>query len=179
MERNRNKPFYLQGNKNTGKSLIIAGLFLVVLALANPFFLLAAPIVIGYGFIVLRKGRGEADVLLDEAIELYEKNQGEECLVKLNKVLQFDMNNTKAIIISALIKYNEEEYAETIKLLSSIPKDLVKGALDLQLKLADSYLKTKDYVNAANLYKEILKLQPKSEFIKKALLECVLEHEET
>ena len=178
MENNRNKPFYLQGSKNTGKSLIIAGIFLVVLALANPFFLLAAPILIVYGFIVLKKGKSELNVFLDEAIELYEKNQESKCLVKLEKVFELDKDNTKAIIILALIKYDEEEYFETIKLLSSIPKELVNGALDLQLKLADSYLKTEDYKNGEALYKELLKLQPKSEFIKKALQECSLQHEE-
>jgi tetratricopeptide (TPR) repeat protein len=174
MERDRNKPFYLKGNKNKGKSLILAGIFLVVLALANPVFILAAPILMGYGFMVLRRGRSKVDIFLDEAIELYEKNEGAQCLFKLDKVLELDKDNTKAIIISALVKYNAEEYFETVKLLNSVPKDLVYGALDLQLKLADSYLKIKDYKNAEALYKELLKLQPKSEFIKKALKECIL-----
>jgi len=178
MENNRNKPFYLQGDRNSGKSLIIAGIFLVVLALINPFFLVAAVILIGYGFVVLKKGRSQLSVLLDEAIELYGKNQGTQCLVKLDKVIQLDKDNVKAFIISALIKYKEGEYDETIKLLSSIPKAVVIGDLDIQLKLADSYLKTNDYTNAKNLYKEILKLQPKSEFIKKVLLECESKYEE-
>lgn len=179
MESDRNRPFYLRKNRNTGKALIMAGIFLVVLALANPFFLLAAPILIVYGLIVLKKGRSELNVSLDKAIELYEKKEEAESLIMLEKVLRLEENNTKAIIISALIKYNEKEYAETIKLLSSIPKQMVNEALDLQLKLADSYLITMDYENAEALYKEILKLQPKSEFIKKALQQCALKHEET
>ncbi|MBC8060706.1 MAG: tetratricopeptide repeat protein [Clostridiaceae bacterium] len=174
MENNRNKPFYLQGNKNTGKSLIMAGIFLTVLALAVPFFILVAPILIVYGVIVVRKGKSELNTFLDEAIELYEKNEGVKCLAKLEKVLELDKDNTKAIIISALVKYKEEEYTETIKLLGRISKDVVSNALDIQLKLADSYLKTKDYKNAEVIYKELLKLQPKSEFIKKALQQCSL-----
>ena len=179
MENNRNKPFYLKASKSNGKSLIIAGIFLVVLALANPFLLIAAAIVLVWGYIVLKKGRSELNVFLDEAIELYTRKEETKSLVKLENVLRIEKDNAKALIISALIKYNQKEYAETIEFLRSIPKELVKGDLDIQLKLADSYLKTKDYKNAEIFYKDILKLQPKSEFIKKAINECVLQHEET
>ena len=83
-----------------------------------------------------------------------------------------DELNEQANIIFALVKYSEGEYEEVITYLERVEKEKIKNELDLEMKLADSYLKIKNYEKAGEIYKILLKLQPKSLYLKNAIRQC-------
>ncbi len=172
MGNQRNKPFYLRGYGNSGKGLIAAGVLLAVLSVANPFLLIPVVLLIGMGINNIIKGKSELNLLIDSAIALYESKAYEECEFKANRILELDKDNIKASILLALVCYEQEEYEEVVRLLSLLPEDKIKNELDLELKLGNSYLQLNEYKKAEEIFENLIKIQPRSEYLQKVLKQC-------
>ena len=163
------KPFYLRKPKDKMKAIVVAGLMLIVMSIVSPFLLIAMPFYLVWAFFNLKEFKSKANILMGEAIDFYEIERHEECLEKLSKVLELEPENEKAKIISALIQYEREEYEEVIRQLAVIAPKIIDNDVDLQIKLADCYIKLGKNENAKGLYEKLNKITGKSDFIKEAL----------
>jgi len=163
------QPFYLKKPKDSIKAIVVAGLMLIVMCIASPYLLIAVPFYLLWAFLKFMKYKSEANVLLGNAIVFYEFERYEECLAELTKVLELESENEKARIISALIKYEREEYEDVINLLAVIRPEIIDNDVDLQIKLADCYIKLGKNENAKGLYEKLSKITGKSDFVKEAM----------
>ena len=163
------QPFYLKKPKENIRAIVVAGLMLIVMCFASPFLLIAVPFYAIWAFLNLKRCKGEANIVLGNAISFYELEKHDECLEELSRVLQIEPENEKARIISALIQYEREEYEEVIRLLSAVRPEVIDNDVDLQIKLADCYIKIGKNENAKNLYEKLNKITGKSDFVKEAM----------
>lgn len=163
------QPFYLKKPKDSIRTIIVAGLMLIVMCFVSPYLLIAVPFYIAWAVLKLKKYKSEANILLGNAINFYESERYDECLRELSKVLELEAKNEKARIISALIKYEREEYEEVIHLLNDIRPAVINNDVDLQIKLADCYIKLGKNQNAKGLYEKLSKVTGKSDFIKEVM----------
>ena len=172
MGNQRNKPFYLKAYGNSGKGLIAAGVLLGVLSVANPFLLIPVALLIGMGINNIMKGKSELNILIDSAIAFYENKDYVECEFKANRILELDKDNIKANILLALVSYEQEEYEDVVRLLNLLPKEKIKNELDLELKLGNSYLQLGEYKKAEEVFENLIKFEPRSEYLQKVLKQC-------
>jgi len=163
------KPFYLKKSKENIRALIVMGLMLIIMCIVTPYLLIVMPVYLVWSIIHFKKYKSEANRLLEDAINSYEVEKYDQCIEQLNKILEIEPENEKAKIISALIKYDKEEYEEVIQLLSKISPKILDNDLDLQIKLADCYIRVGKNENAKGLYEKLSRNIGKSDFIKEAI----------
>jgi len=163
------KPSYLKKPKENIRALIVIGIMLIVMCIVNPYLLIAMPFYLVWSIIQFKQYRSEENRLLEDAICYFEVEKYDQCMEQLNMILESEPKNEKANIISALIKYDKEEYEEVIQLLSNISSKVLDNDLDLQIKLADCYVRVGKNENAKGLYEKLSKITGKSDFIKEAI----------
>lgn len=166
------KPFYLKEGKMSRITAVSLGLMFIVIGIANPFLLLFTPIILFFGVKHIKNLKSEENIALGKAIEYYNKAEFEKCEIELYRVLQHEKSSVRGNILLALIRYENENFEEVIHLLKLIPSRIIDNELDLKMKLAEAYKRTAKYAEAKGIYKELLKINPNSKYVKKAIEEC-------
>ena len=163
------KPFYLKPPKVGTKQMVFMGIIFLVLALSNPYLFIGTPIYIVYIVMKVKKFNKKTNKLLSDSINYYNSGDFESSFKVIQDLLEIEPDNVRVKIIHALLLYNKEELQQCIDILSTIPETIIKNDLDLQLKLAECYVKTEDFKEAKVIYSRLLKVFPRSPFIKDAL----------
>lgn len=168
-ENNNSRPFYLKAPKSAMKTLLFTGLILFVIGISAPVLFLFTPFYLVYAFIKIKNFRSKQNELLSSVIYYYLNGDFEKCASDLKAYRELEPSNAKGKIIGALLEHMNENYEGFVKLMGEVPKSIINNDLDLQLKLGESYEKIEQYEKAEEIYKRLLWIFPKSDFIREAL----------
>lgn len=163
------KPFYLKSPKANKRVIVVIGIMLILLGLVNPFLLITLPFYAYFAVKHFKQIKSKENILLSRAIYFYEKGMFQECSDELSELIDIDSENIKARIILALITYERGEYDKVIEMLNNIPNKILDADLDLQLRLAESYVNLGRKEEAVSLYNKLLKIYPRSSYLKEKI----------
>lgn len=163
-------PFYFRLPGRMGRAYIVSAMMIGVIGIIVPFLMIPVPFLLWYGIKQVKIYKSEQNKILKQAIQNYMNNKiDESCnlLMKLN-----DKSTMQFKGIMGLICYKRKEYEKFIKYAKELPQRKVKTDLDIELKLADSYMQTKKYDKACSIYEGLLKFNKRSAFLLGAIEEC-------
>lgn len=172
-DKNKTKEFMSYGNAfyfeepKLNKRKSISGLIMLILfSLINPLLIIGLVIYLFYIIYKMKVYKYKENIEALNAISLYKKESYKESLIHINNALKERPDSSKFNIIKALNHFKLGEYEKYIFYIDKIPYKILKNDLDLQLKLGESYEKTKDYEKARNIYNKLHKMFPKSSYLK-------------
>lgn len=170
----RSKPFYMEIPGGSARVYIVFALMLLVIGIAIPYILIAVPFLLWYGLRQYKRTKNGDLRAFKNAVIFYEHKNIDKSREELRKV-PADKGELKIRkgIMEALISYEEENYEGYIEMINAQPQNRVRNELDIQLKLGESYMKTNKFDSALEVYKGLLKFNPKSEYINNRINDCM------
>ena len=157
----------------SARTYIIFGLMLIVIGIAIPYILFIAPFFLWYGIRQYKRAKDGDLKSFENAVRLYEHKDIVRSREELKRVPDRGELKVRKDIIEALIRYEEENYEGYIEIINTLQRNRVKNELDIQLKLGESFIKINNFDSALKVYRELLKFNPKSEYINGKINECM------
>ena len=153
-----------------GRTYIVFAIMIGVVGIIVPFLMIPVPFLLWYGIKQVKIYKGKENKILRQAIQNYSNNKIYESCNFLMQLSDKSTMQFKALM--GLICYKRKEYNEFIKYMGELPQGKIKTDIDLELKIADSYMQVKEYKKARSIYEGLLKFNKKSTFLLNAIEEC-------
>lgn len=160
--------------KKTGRIFISMAIMLGILGIANPYLFIGVPILTYIGVGKIRKSKSVEFKMKERAFYLYEASKYGDSLKIIQQLEEMNKSDKECVILKVRNEYNIGNYEECIELLKQVPESKINMDLDLLLKKSDSLFQLKYYKEALDVYKAILKISPKSNYVISRCTECEL-----
>lgn len=170
MESSIIKPFYLKSDIKSMRTIIASGIILVLLGFASLTLLALVPFYLIYLWKVIKTNKGERGLKFEEVLKLYNEEKYKECIEKSRELLSKFPDHEKTLVIRSLCEFNLQNYKVFVEGINNLNSKKLAHDVDIKLKLGESYEKLGNKDKALEIYKELRRIFPKSEFLKKKFI---------